>query len=114
MSDALMSSSNFDRAILHIERRIRAAENVPDDFRVVPEPGTREIYQAIESGIRTRDEMQAYLDIPYSELVDLLRVMVRLNMLERRFDRENYSAVEYFIVPVEEDGTSGQPALVPA
>lgn len=114
MSDALMSSSNFDRAILHIERRIREAENVPEDFRVVPEPGTREIYQVIENGIRTRDEMQAQLDIPYSELVDLLRVMVRLNMLERRFDRENYSAVEYFIVPVEEDGTSGQPALVPA
>lgn len=114
MSDALMSSSNFDRAILHIERRIREAENVPDDFRVVPEPGTREIYLAIENGIRTRDEMQAHLDIPYSELVDLLRVMVRLNMLERRFDRENYNAVEYFIVPIEEDGTSGQPALVPA
>lgn len=114
MSDALMSSSNFDRAILHIERRIREAKNVPDDFRVVPEPGTREIYQVIENGIRTRDEMQAQLDIPYSELVDLLQVMVGLNMLERRFDRDNYNAVEYFITPIDDDGPSGQPALVPA
>lgn len=113
MSDGLLNGSNFDRAIRHIEHRIRERENVPEDFRVVPEPGTREIYEVIESGIRTRDEMQIRLGIPYSELVDLLRVMVRLNMLERRFDRENYNAVEYHIVPIEEDGTSGQPALVP-
>lgn len=114
MSDGLLNSSNFDRAILHIERRIREAKNVPDDFRVVPEPGTREVYQVIERGIRTRDEMQARLEMPYSELVEILHVMVKLNMLERRFNRDNYNAVEYFIVPIEEDGTSGQPALVPA
>lgn len=114
MSDALMSSSNFDRAILHIECRIREAKDVPEDFRVVPEPGTREIYEVVENGVRTRDEMQAHLDISYSDLVDLLQVMVRLNMLERRFNRENDNEVEYVIVPIEEDGTSGQPALVPA
>jgi hypothetical protein len=111
--DSLANIPSFDQAIARIEHLIRITKDVPDDFRVVPEPWSREIYETISVGIHTRDAMQKHLGIEYSELVDLLQIMVKLRLLVRAFNRENYNSVEYYIAPLEDGGTAGMPAVVP-
>ncbi len=114
MSDDELIPERLQRILERIECLIVQSGRVNSRVTVRPDVSTIRIFVAIENGANRFEDIQKQIGLSRNILTDQLSTMIDLGILKKKQYSEQPKRFEYFIVPVEEDGTSGQPALVPA
>jgi DNA-binding HxlR family transcriptional regulator len=112
MSDDDLIPMRLQRILNRIARSIDQTEKLSIPVAVRPDEWTIQIFQAIESGRHHFSEIQLELGTARNILTDRLTIMMKLGILTRVNSRTQPNRYEYFINSDDEDGPSGQPAMV--
>ena len=112
MSDDELSPERLRRILERIARRFDETEKLDAPVSVKPDWWTPRIFLVIEIGLHRFEQIQEELGIARNILTDRLTTMVELEILKREMYSENPKRFEYFINTDDEDGPSGQPAMV--
>jgi hypothetical protein len=113
MSDDEFIPERLQRILERIERLIAQTEKLSVPVAVRPDVSTIRIFVAIENGAIRFEDIQNQLGIARNILTDQLSIMVKLGILKTQMYSETPKRYEYFINTDDDDGPSGQPALVP-
>jgi len=111
MSNDELIPMRLQRILERIARSIDQTEKLSVPVAVRPDEWAVQIFQVIESGCHHFAEIQLELGMARSILVDRLKTMINLGILTKAESRTQANCFEYFIND-DEDGPSGQPALV--
>ena len=112
MSDDEYIPERLQRILERIARRINETEKLDAPVSVKPDWWTPRIFLVIDGGQRRFEQIQEELGIARNILTDRLRTMVDLGILKKQMYSETPKRFEYFINSDDDDGPSGQPALV--
>jgi Fic family protein len=103
---------NLQRILERIGRLVREFQELDSTVVVRPEAWSIQIFLAIESGLHHFEEIQLRLGIPRNILTDRLNTMVKLGILTKRQISVTPRRYEY-LIDFDDDGSAGQPAMVP-
>lgn len=112
MSDEDFIPMRLQRILNRIARSIDQTEKLSVPVAVRPDEWTIQVFQVIDSGRHHFVEIQSELGIARNILTDRLMTMIKLGILTRANSRTQPHRYEYFINTDDEDGPSGQPAIV--
>jgi DNA-binding HxlR family transcriptional regulator len=103
---------NMQRILKRIGRLVKEFQELDATVVVRPEPWSVQIFLAIESGLHRFDEIQNHLGRNRNILTDQLHTMEKLGILTKR--RISLSPRRYeYRINFDDDGSAGQPAMVP-
>ena len=112
MSDDEFIPERLQRILERIERLIAQTGRVNSRVTIRPDVSTIRIFIAIENGANHFEDIHNQLGLARNILTDQLSTMVELGILKKQMYSEQPQRFEYFI-NTDDDGPSGQPALVP-
>ena len=112
MSDHELIPERLQRILERIARRIDETEKLDAPVSVKPDWWTPRIFLVIDNGRNRFEQIQEELGIARNILTDRLRTMVDIGILKKQMYSETPKRFEYFINLDDDDGPSGQPALV--
>lgn len=102
----------LQRILVRIGNSVSEIQKVNTKVAIQPDPVSIEIFLAIESGIHRPDQLEKFIGISRTILVRRLNTMVSLGILVKQEYSITPRRFEY-VINDNEDGTAGQPAVVP-
>jgi hypothetical protein len=102
----------FQRILERIGNSVSEIQQVNTKVVIQPDPLSIEIFLAIESGIHRPDQLQKFIGISRTILLRRLNTMESIGILVKQEYSIAPRRFEY-VINDNEDGTAGQPAVVP-
>lgn len=102
----------LQRILERIGNSVSETQKLTTKVAIQPDPLSVEIFVAIESGLQRLDQLQKSIGISRTILVRRLNTMVNLGILTKLETSTAPRRFEY-VINHDEDGTAGQPAVVP-
>lgn len=103
---------SLQRILERIGNSVSETQKLTAKVEIQPDPLSVEIFLAIESGLHLLHQLQKSVDISRTILVRRLNTMVSLGILTKQETSNAARRFEY-VINHDEDGTAGQPAVVP-
>ena len=112
MSEEDFIPERLQKILERIARKIDETEKLDGRVFVRPDWWTPRIFRVIENGQHRFEQIQEELGISRNILTDRLTTMVNLGILKKVLYSEKPKHFEYVINADDDDGMSGQPAIV--